>query len=199
MTDVIRLSAMLLLPFGTFAGCAITSQNVTMHPRVELAARPELGGSRRVAVQAIDAWPIKLIGYRGGVLKTGPITTQDDLAAAVGSAVGETLTKLGFQVVPENGAEASLRLELHRLDYDVVRMPHSDGVAAAAAIKAVASAGERKYEESYSKELLEPVKAAPPASFNERLINRALAAAIADVLKDEKLLSLLGGRGPSAN
>src|SRR5581483_1191219 len=70
--------AVVLIPLvGVFAGCALAPQTVGLHPKVELPARPGFGKGNRVALEAVDARPEKLIGYRGGVMKTGPITAAN--------------------------------------------------------------------------------------------------------------------------
>lgn len=185
------IASISLVFLWAFSGCALRSQTVRLHPAVEVAARSERGAGRRVAIQAIDARQDKLIGYRGGVMKTGEITTPDDVAAVIGATVGQELAKQGFRLVLSGEADITVRIELQEFHYDVVQLPHSQGVAARAAMKISAHAGDRTFEQTYSKELLKPVHAAPTAGFNANLLNRALAALLGDLFRDPSFLSFL--------
>ena len=99
-----------------FSGCAYVPQQASVQVDTEAVIESSIGGEKTVFVDFRDERPSKSIGTRG-LLGSGKITTEGDLAVEMHNAIEDILKKQDFVPVKDN-ADAKLEVQLRAFEYD---------------------------------------------------------------------------------
>lgn len=175
---------------GFLGGCALSPQNVTIAPEVQLASDPvKLDGP--VTVTAFDERVTPWIGTRGGVYKeSNRIGIANSLQDAVKLAVEKSLLEQGMQ--PGSSAEApQFQVYVDTLEYTVPASNYITKVDLKASIRVTVRAGSKFYQGSYSAADSQRVMKAPSDESNAQMINDILGKAIARAFEDPGLMRFM--------
>lgn len=174
------------------SACSMKPQTVVIDPNPAMMAFG--GGARQaVLVTAADLRPSQKLGYRKDETKdSAPLTTGNDVAAAVAAKLREAVADNDFIVAQNDGyADARLKVEVLKISYNASGKYVAPKVNMAVQLRAVAERGGTTYSPTYSI-ANEVVEALPlTAERNERIINEAVSQALQQVIEDESLWRFL--------
>lgn len=176
----------------TVAGCAVKPQTVVIDPNPEMMAWG--GGNRQsLMVSAADLRGTTRLGYLKNETKDrAPVTTGNDVAAAIAAKVREAAVDNGFALA-QGGAytDASLKVDVLKISYTSAGKYVAPKVTVAVELKAVAQRGGATYAPTYTIEN-EVVEALPLNNArNERIVNEAVSKTLQMIIADEGLWRFL--------
>lgn len=177
-------------------GCALSPQNVSLQPRVNVAADP-IGRGRPLTLIVTDQRSQQTFGSRGGVYETALLTPRNNVSDAVYKALAERLTAGGFTITQASvNSDLSLEVIIKNIDY-VVREnaalsgPLINEVSVHAVIEAVVNnrglIRSGQYQANSARRQVGYLSAAE----NEFIINEVIAQVLQQLLQDRDVLSSL--------
>lgn len=173
------------------SGCAWVPQtaNIKVAPVV---APSNDGRGAEFAVEVLDGRMTTTLGYRGVDSRNAAITSKQNIAVLVRSALLEGFAKKGFKVKAHEGeTETVLTVELTKLEY-TTDMDFWKGIVMtdAVLIAKMVKNGVR-FQQVYTGQRKDSTIEAPRAKTNERMLNEAITEATRNVLEDPNLLRFL--------
>jgi uncharacterized lipoprotein len=200
MGDTMKLPLMQLprLPVVAFvgawlSGCAFTPQTAEIKPTVQVYAS-NIGQGKTVGVLVTDERDTQDLGNRGSALisKAAKISSDQNLAEVFRQAVFDGLKSKSFMPKDLNGAvDRQLKVEIRSLNYSTSTGFWTGGVDTKAAIKAIATASGKSYENIYRSNNEERVVVVPTAEHNSELLNKVVNDVLSKLFEDQALLSTL--------
>lgn len=183
------LSRVTLLGALSLGGCALSPQEITPDPLLDLAALPRDGGNDTVTLSVADMRTNKVLGYRGGVYDTATVTVAPDMPARLRAQVAQALTTRGFKVAEADApGNITLNVGVTGMAYAVTRGQLTRTVEVSTTIKGRAGVGDitrtNEYRDARTKEFVKP----PTEAENEDLVNESIAAALQRMLADPEFL-----------
>lgn len=165
-------------------GCAMSPQQLDIHPNIALDATESLQGA--VSVTVHDSRPSATLGSRGGAYtETSMILTGDEFTQSIRSAVEQSLQELGFAV--SNSPQApKMDIFIEKLAYNV-----PDQFVKQVDLKAVARVTVSKegkvFSGRYSSDISQKMMTSASDKKNEELVNKVVGSVLARVLNDPEL------------
>ncbi|MDE0513802.1 MAG: YajG family lipoprotein [Gammaproteobacteria bacterium] len=172
-----------------FSGCAYVPQQASVQVDTDMVIESSIGGGKTVFVDFRDERPSKSIGSRG-LLGSGEITTEGDLAAEMHNAIENILEKQDFVPVTDN-ADANLEVQLRAFEYDTSMGFWTGGIHLTALIKVIATTDNGEYDNIYRYEDENRIVFVPFASENEKWLNEMANGLVEQIFKDRALLNHL--------
>lgn len=172
-----------------FSGCAYVPQQASVQVDTDMVIESSIGGGKTVFVDFRDERPSKNIGSRG-LLGSGEITTEGDLAVMMHDAIEDILEKQDFAPVNDN-ADANLEVQLRAFEYDTRMGFWTGGIHLTALIKVIATTDNGEYDNIYRYEDENRIVFIPFASENEKWLNEMANGLVEQIFKDRALLNHL--------
>jgi uncharacterized lipoprotein len=186
----LHLAPLSILSLALMPACAFNEQKVTLAPKVVLATST-LGQGVSVAVGVVDERPSQSLGRRGTAYgAAAEITTDQDVGALVRTEIENGLRQHGFNIAA-TGADTQLVVEIRLLEYKTSTGFWTGGVNVQAALKAIATRAEHRFEHLYRTDNENRVVISPTADTNEAWINAGLSDVLTKLLSDATLLDAL--------
>lgn len=172
-----------------FSGCAYVPQQASVQVDTDMVIESSIGNGKTVFVDFRDERPSKSIGTRG-ILGSGKITTEGDLAVVMHGAIENILEKQNFVPVKDN-ADANLEVQLRAFEYDTRMGFWTGGIYLTALIKVIATTDNGEYDNIYRYEDENRIVFIPFASENEKWLNEMANGLVEQIFKDRALLNHL--------
>lgn len=180
-----------LLAVVLLAGCALTSQQATLKPELQLSPT-DLGRGTTVTLKVVDERPDKTLGHRGAGMKGAKITTEQDVAEVFREKVVEGLKTYNFDPVPySESIPKLLTIEIRLIEYSTSQGFATITVHTKTALKAIARDGGKTYDNFFRADYEESFGAIPFAEENEALINKVLSDVVQKLFHDQELMAFL--------
>ena len=183
-----KLLLPLILVF-VFSGCAYVPQQAAIQVDTDMVVETSIGGGKTVFVDFRDERPSKNIGSRG-LLGSGEITTEGNLAVMMHEAIENILDKQDFVPVKDN-ADATLEVQLRAFEYDTRMGFWTGGIYLTALIKVIATTDNGEYDNIYRYEDENRILFVPFASENEKWLNEMANGVVEKIFNDRALLDHL--------
>ena len=176
-------------------GCAFTQQEVTLQPDVKVENKNKVHGSK-IYLKTVDERSSTSIGTRGVSGFGAEITSNDDIAMIVHTAVSGALKDHGFDVISnKDGSPVELRAEVRNLEYTLKPGIFMGTLRTESLIKGICSIEKDvRYEYLYRGGSEKKVFVAQFAEENAKHINMALSESIQNMIQDSELMSCLKQR-----
>lgn len=190
-TDILVKSLFIITIPLILTACALSPQTVSVEPDISIVnIKPVNGPSLMLDVR--DNRGNKIVGYRGGIYDTAAISTQDDVAAAIYAELARVLEREGFTVVNKGTrADASLEIELQKLNYTVKQQKIPWKIEVSALISARAAMGTKTISSNFDDSLNKNFPKSPSTYENEKLINGVISKILQRIIEDDTIFSLL--------
>lgn len=179
-----------LLALALIAGCAAQPQVLPITPELDLSEAAARGNGRTLALDAIDARPNNVVGYRDPADANSAITTAPETMRLIKRTVENGYAKLGFTIVPQGeDADITLEVRLAELGYalqptGVVKNVHTGAtVEATSVMRSKTVTG--TYRDSQGKDTV----LKPNLGNNAQVMNKHLGAALSRMIADPRLTS----------
>ena len=182
-----RLLPIILL--FVFSGCAYVPQQAAIQVDTDIVVETSTGGGKTVLVDLRDERPSKNIGSRG-LLGSGKITTEGNLAVIMHNAIEDILKKQDFVPVKDN-ADVELEVQLRAFEYDTRMGFWTGGVFLTSLIKVIATTDNGEYDNIYRYEDENRIVFIPFASENEKWLNEMANGVVEQIFNDRALLNHL--------
>ena len=182
-----RLLPIILL--FVFSGCAYVPQQAAIQVDTDIVVETSIGGGKTVLVDLRDERPSKNIGSRG-LLGSGKITTEGNLAVIMHNAIENILKKQDFVPVKDN-ADVELEVQLRAFEYDTRMGFWTGGVFLTSLIKVIATTDNGEYDNIYRYEDENRIVFIPFASENEKWLNEMANGVVEQIFNDRALLNHL--------
>jgi uncharacterized lipoprotein YajG len=177
---------------AALAGCAAKPQNIRIDAPVAVSPS-DLGRGKTVWLRVSDARPQKTLGVIGDLEgRYAHVSVEDDPSGVLYQNIADGLRKLGFEVQPTPGPdERTLRVEVRDLEYEAVKKTLTFDSRVKVAIAAHAQHGSDSYDRLYEAGQNGTAPLLPGPEENARAVNETVSMALADMLSDRQLVTLL--------
>jgi uncharacterized lipoprotein YajG len=177
---------------AALAGCAAKPQNIRIDAPVAVSPT-DLGRGKVVWLRVSDARPQKTLGVIGDLEgQYAHVSVEDDPSGVLYQNIAEGLRKLGFEVLPTPGPdERSLSVEVRELKYEAIKKSLTFDTRAKAAIAAQAQRGSDRYDRLYEAGQNGTGPVLPGPTETARTVNETVSMALAEMLSDRQLVTLL--------
>lgn len=171
--------------------CALSPQTINIVPDISMVDIKPVNGSR-LTLDIRDSRGSSIVGYRGGIYDTAAITTRDNVTAAIYAEFSRVLKEEGFIVVNKGmPADASLEIELQKLNYTVKQQNIPWKIEVSAIISARAAAGTKTVSSNFEDSLNKDFPKSPSIRENEKLINSVISKLLQRILQDDTIADLI--------
>lgn len=187
--DWVRIGVLFMV--AVLAGCAQTSQELRLAPRVELEDSA-VGDNVTVAVTVDDPRSDTTLGQlSNGSAEPVPLTSATPPRYLVRAAVEEALTGSGFAIADNDGATARLKVIIESIDHRVSAGVPRD-ITTNVALTARARRDGRELGNEASVRRTDTAVLRPDARGNARYLDAAIGRALERLLNEETLAFLAG-------
>jgi uncharacterized lipoprotein YajG len=175
-----------------FSGCAVKPQNIRLDPPVQVSPA-NLGQGKVVWLRVSDNRPRKTLGVIGDLEgQSAHVSIEDDPSTALYQNIAAGLRDLGFAVQPTPGPDGrALHVEVRDISYQSLKKTVTFDTEVKVALAAKAEHETERYDRLYEAGKTQTGPLLPSPDENARIVNRAVAMALEDMLNDPQLVGTL--------
>lgn len=178
---------------GVLAGCALSPQQVELHPTLQTDQAGVLGRNQALRVTGNDQRESPVIGSRGGLYdNTSLIRATNDVAGNLAALVRNHLQSRGFNTLNASSGAPELAINLVALSYTPAEGYVINRVVVAASIQAVLTGpASDSFSRTYTSSVTFEQPISPTAERNQAMLDEVLSRCVAQLAKDSLLLDKL--------
>jgi uncharacterized lipoprotein YajG len=177
---------------AALVACAAKPQNIRIDAPVAVSPA-DLGRGKTVWLRVSDARTQKTLGVIGDLEgQYAHVSVENDPSGMLYQNVAAGLRKLGFEVQPTPGPDdRTLSIEVRDLKYEALKKTLAFDTRAKVAIAAQAQRGSDRYDRLYEAGQNGTSPVLPSPKDNARTVNETVSMALAEMLSDPQLVTLL--------
>lgn len=182
----LKLSLLILV-----SGCHFVPQQIKIAPNINVI-QDNIGSSSDLYVEVVDDRDSEIIGNRGLNKIGADITASPTLIQDLKSSIEGGLRSRGFNIIHnKNGSTKSIRIEVRKLEYEILSEILVSKVRVEFAIKAYAKNDKNTFDKIIRTTKDEIPSFTTTAEMNERVLNEGVSEGIAKLISDNEIIEFL--------